>query len=366
MYLVWVSLLWVAIGTTVLADARKADPRLTPAWTIAFERGNDIWTAQGDGSGQKRVIRNGSSPCWSPDKSQLSFARNDDVWIAQSDGTHQRQLTHHRKGVRRTIPSDQGISITWNRKYGLITFSHPEDYTMVMPGSGRRVGVNGASIYDVWPNPPRARWEGAYQDVDDTGVFTHDASARLTAPGSGSAYQFSRYEAPAWSRSGEYLAFACNGDIWMMQNLSREDVPPTKPRGSGGPIRTPELLFWECVRFACVAGYDAANWHASKAIMGVSRISWSPSGRYLAYSLVRQGGTGLYELHLLRVQQRKTGCAAGADTVLDGYGDDPCFSPDGKLIAYCSHDPDAFGIWETTLDGKTQTRLISNAAHPAW
>lgn len=343
-----------------LLSGRTIDTRHSPVWMIAFERGKGIWTAHGDGTAQKRIIANGYHPCWSPDKKQLAFERNDDVWLAHADGSHQRQLTHHRPGARRGSQRNYdpwtGIHITWNRKYNLITFSHSEDFTSILQGSRKKVSIGGSSLYDIWPQPTKQSW-GSVNPSPDPGIFTSNVSVRLSSFSMGTGSAFSNYGQPAWSHSGRTLAFSCNGDIWMMYNVT--DEQPLDARF--------HTWQWECGRLAAVATYDTPNYRASRMNIVVSRISWSPDERYLAYSLTRCGGSGFEEVHLLEVG--KKALTTGIDLKLSDFGKDPCFSPDGKSLAYWGYDPAdpmQSGIWVISLDGKKQTLLIRDAGYPTW
>jgi len=81
------------ILTCGLALAQEQSPALaqpTEEWKLVFVRNNNIWVAKGNGTDQRLIIKNGRSPCWSPDKAKIAFARNNNVWIAKADGSGQR------------------------------------------------------------------------------------------------------------------------------------------------------------------------------------------------------------------------------------------------------------------------------------
>ena len=65
----------------------------------------DIYVMNADGSGQRRLIRNGVTPRWSPDGRLIAFTRavaanrpiepwQQDVWVVNADGSDQRNLSH--------------------------------------------------------------------------------------------------------------------------------------------------------------------------------------------------------------------------------------------------------------------------------
>ena len=353
-----------AAGMVTSKGAVKiSDVRLTPAWTIAFQRGDEIWTAHGNGTGQKRVIKNGMNPCWSPDKRLISFERNDNVWIANADGTHQRRLTSHRAGLSHAHTNTynhswNGIHMTWNRKYNLISFSHPEDLTLVLPGNRRQSSIKSSSIYDVWPSQPKIRWD--YPSDNDESFFLGNVYARITPFTTDSGFVFSSYEHPAWSHDGEYLAFVCNGDIWIAHN-----VPDELPNNAGYHIWR-----WDSGRLAAVADYDATNDHVSRMNLGVTRISWSPDDRFLTYSISRLGGSGWDEVHLLSMSLGTDPWKTDSDTNLDDgsrQSGSSCFSPDGKSIAYSNYATgESTSIWVMSIADRKRSALILDADYPVW
>ena len=81
------------------------------SWRLAFVRNGDIWLANGDGSGQYRVIPNAQSPAWSPDRKRIAFARQGNVWVANGDGSNQRQVTFLQTPIDREEPGCQ-----WRRE----------------------------------------------------------------------------------------------------------------------------------------------------------------------------------------------------------------------------------------------------------
>src|SRR4029450_7196974 len=63
---------------------------------IAFERDNDIWTMNPDGSGQVNLTNTASaretSPNWSADGTEIAFARDGAIWIMNAGGSGQSQI----------------------------------------------------------------------------------------------------------------------------------------------------------------------------------------------------------------------------------------------------------------------------------
>jgi hypothetical protein len=112
--------------STLATTQRESRPLLQVlrAWQIAFVRDGSIWVCNGDGSGQKPLMRNGHSPAWSPDKSQIAFARDGDMWVAAADGSRQQAITSRWAGgaLKDDVPSDAATSLP------LTGFGPPEPY----------------------------------------------------------------------------------------------------------------------------------------------------------------------------------------------------------------------------------------------
>jgi Tol biopolymer transport system component len=73
---------------------------------IAFTRGpghmiyqDDLYVMNADGSGQRRLVKSGVRPRWSPDGQQISFMRlrdgNWEIYVMNADGSGQRRLAQH-------------------------------------------------------------------------------------------------------------------------------------------------------------------------------------------------------------------------------------------------------------------------------
>src|SRR5438552_13377315 len=123
---------------------------------VAFIRNGDIWIANSDGTGQRRIVRDGYSPCWSPDRQRIAFTRASNVWIANADGSGQKQWTtrwkatdedrvYHQDHV--TIQRDMDIS--WDPRGRTITFSHFDQFHVVRIGRKEGEDIYTGTIFDV-------------------------------------------------------------------------------------------------------------------------------------------------------------------------------------------------------------------------
>ena len=97
-------------------SGRPDTPGPHRAWRLAYVRKNDIWTANGDGTGRKLLVKNGAAPCWSPDRKRVAFARNGDIWVIRVGDHIARRLTVNWKPARTEAGYSEArkVDITWD------------------------------------------------------------------------------------------------------------------------------------------------------------------------------------------------------------------------------------------------------------
>ena len=64
------------------------------AWpSVADGVTSDIWTIRPDGSGARKLVRQGEQPAWSPDSRRLAFSRDGDIYTVAASGRDPRRVT---------------------------------------------------------------------------------------------------------------------------------------------------------------------------------------------------------------------------------------------------------------------------------
>jgi len=344
--LYYVSVLSV-IGWSSTPLNRLPQDKQARMWQIAFHRGHDVWVANGDGTHQHLLVKNGEHPAWSPDKTKLAFARGNAVWTVWADGTHVHRVAEW------DGPADSGdtgwwggVGITWCPDAPYLVYSHELPYKISPPNAGILMC---SAIDSAWlwlPDQLTPRSGGRSNAfIEPTSVLEQNSF-------------------PVFDRSGKHIAFACNGDVWVATRQPDDpDVDPGVPRS----FRT--LHEWDSARLAPVAVYQRRTIGADKYEVGVTHLCWSPDGKKLVYALERIGGSGTWEIHSLSLRpdpDREFRVESDRE-VAEGL--QPAFSPDGREIAFLGQGPD--NKFESIMvlgpNPATPPQLfIAHAEEPAW
>jgi Lysyl oxidase/WD40-like Beta Propeller Repeat len=224
--------------TTLLSDAQDAS--YSPDGTlIAFARSGDLWTANADGSGQRRIVSTPKvaewGPSWSPDGHVL-------IYSARVDGLRQIRLVHLPDGgtTQRIAPSDAEEWSPVFSRTGRVAFVSSRSGTPAIYVSS--ADGKGVAAFDVTPPavPPTDVRDLAWSPDGTRLAYTREAEdgttnlvvddgttqADLTPP-------LGQDEHPVWSPTGSRIAYDDGDD-----NLRSVAVDGTDQRalGEGRPI----------------------------------------------------------------------------------------------------------------------------------
>ena len=286
-----VSLLAIAIAATaaVAAPIKLARHPDYHAGTIVFSYLGDLWIANDDGSGVRRVtdhLARDIYPRFSPDGKWIAFSSNrygnNDVFLIPAGGGPAKQLTFHSGNDEVVGWSRDGKSVVFRAPRGLGAF--PNVATL------HQISIDGGQEQ---PLPTDWGWSGSFSPDGKSLVFNRHPST--------------------WSRRhyrGSYAA-----DLWVT-NLADQTY-------------TPLLADEKYNRYWPMWGADGAIYYVADPLPNEKSVK--PGSKE-----VRASVNNIYRI------PAKGGPAVQVTRHADGSLFWPSMSADGKTIVY----EDNFGIWK--------------------
>lgn len=274
---------------------------------------NNIWIIRSDGTGLRRMTSEPTDVldfAISPDATQLVLVARDGpiataLWRIGLDGTRRTRLTPATDAAVYTDPA-------WSPAGDLLLYVRRD---LITPGTlGGGPGVPSANVIPevgvprVWAMTPDGRpLRRVYGQADETA------------------------EGPVWSPEGSTVVFREVSERQRATNLIISDL-------AAEPVKVPSGI--------------------------VTRMTWSPDGRWLAYDEAVAGGTRPSRIMLVRAD------GSGRRPLLSEQPDPdtaPAWSPDGTVLAFVRRARDtppsgAVGavseVWTAAPDGRIGHRLF--------
>jgi len=218
--------------TTLIGDAQ--DAAYSPDGTrVAFVRGGDLWLANADGSGRRRLVSTPNvvewGPSWLPDGRTL-------VYTASVDGRRQIRVLEVAEGeTKRIAPSnaeEYAAAVSERGKLAFVSTRSGAPAVYVARANGY-----GATLFDSTPPAtpftdvhnlawsPDGRRLAYDADVADgtTAIVVDDGSTQTTLPAG---------ERPVWSPAGTRIAFGSDGALESVA----ADGTDQRALGAGSPL----------------------------------------------------------------------------------------------------------------------------------
>ncbi|WP_370335013.1 TolB family protein [Parvularcula marina] len=185
-----------------------------------------------------------------------------------------------------------------------------------------------------------------------------------------------KFEAPNWSRDGEYLLFNGGGYIWKI------------PAGGGDPVKVntgpyirnnndhgispdgTQLIISDQsqpddisrIYLLPIEGADEPREVVSHPTARSYWHAWSPDGEVIAYTAQRPEISDSYNIWAKRLD----GGEEWRVTDSDGLDDGADFSPDGEWLYFNSTRTGAMQIWKVRPDGTEPTQVTFDESYRDW
>ena len=169
---------------------------------------------------------------------------------------------------------------------------------------------------------------------------------------------------PSWSPDGQHIAFASNGEIYVMGSDGSNQRRLTNSAWGDwdwSPSWSPDgqHIAFESDGEIYVMGSDGSNQRNLTNNEGRDRFpSWSPDGQHIAFESDRDGNGEIYVMGSDGSNQRNLTNHPADD-------EDPSWSPDGRHIAFASDGE----IYVMGSDGSNQRNLTTDGGwdrSPSW
>lgn len=178
------------------------------------------------------------------------------------------------------------------------------------------------------------------------------------------------FEAPNWSKDGDYLIFNSLGKMFKLK-LYSDGLPEEINTDFAIDCNNDHVLSPTGELLAI--SHHIEDGHESKIFTvpvsgGIPKLvtengpsylhGWSPDGNKLVYCAERNGEFDIYTIDTTGENETRLTDAKGLD-------DGPEYSPDGQYIYFNSDRTDTMQIWRMDADGSNQVQ-ITNDGHGDW
>ena len=180
---------------------------------------------------------------------------------------------------------------------------------------------------------------------------------------------YSRFEAPNWSRDGQRLYINRNGRLWTLPPAGGE--PQQLETGDANKCNNDHGLSADdrWLAISSSVGTEGSKIFVVPAAGGAARLvtplgpsywhGWSPDGKTLTYCAKRNENFDIYTIP----------AAGGSETRLttaEGLDDGPEYTPDGSHIYFHSERTGVPKIWRMQPDGSAQEQITSDEPYADW
>jgi tricorn protease len=388
-------------ATTLLAvdihDTRLLSDPAVSSEQVAFSYANDLWVANLDGSGVRRLTSHPgieANPRFSPDGRWIAFSGeydgNTDVFIVSSAGGVPRRLTWH---PGEDIPlgfTPDGTAVLFTSPREVHTMRYRQLFTVpVSGGAVSKLPIPNATEATYSPDGSRILYQPLGSAFHQWKNYRGGRAARLLL------FDNDTYEveqipqpeggsndtAPMWigesiyflsDRDGEFNLYSFDPRSWEVRQLTRHsDFPIVNASAGGGRI-----VF---ERAGYLHLFDPASGQERRLAIGVAadlnetRPRFVKGAKYArSASLSPSGARAAFDFRgeIITVPAEK-GDERNLTASVAAHDRFPAWSPDGTRIAWFSDESGEYALKIGPQDGEGAVRTIALDgggfyAHPRW
>jgi tricorn protease len=368
-----------------LADTRLVSDPATSGSLVAFAYANDLWVAQADGSGVRRLTSHPgveSGPRFSPDGSLIAFTGryegNTDVYVVPAAGGVPTRLTYHPGADRALGFTPDGKAVLFSSGREVYTSRYTQLFTVPVGGgfptklpipnaSKAQISPDGKTIAYVPLSEAFNQWK-RYRGGTAARILLFDTATYATEQVPQPAGRSNDTD-PMWvgdrlyfrsDRGGEFDVYGFDRATKAVTRLTAHaDFPVLNASSGGGRIAYEQAGYVHLLDPATGVSTRLELGVASDLVERLPRwakgAKWirggslSPSGARVALefrgeivTLPREKGDDRNLTHSPGIHERS-----------------PAWSPDGKWIAWFSDEGGEYGLVIAPQDGKGSPRRIA-------
>jgi Tol biopolymer transport system component/tRNA A-37 threonylcarbamoyl transferase component Bud32 len=348
------------VGDLTVSDATwSADGR-----TIVYTTGEDLYTANSDGSGSRRLVTTSGTPGWlrwSPDQRRLRFTVGDpktqapSLWEVSAEG----------KDLHPVLPGWNNPPAeccgTWtpDGRYFVFQSVHNgrtdlwairEEGGLFRKGSREPIQLTNGPLNYMGPVPSRdGKRLFAVGSQPRGELARYDAKSRQLAAylGGISATHVS------FSKDGQWVAYSAfpEGSLWRSKVDGSERLQLTFPPLSVSlPRWSPDgmqIAFQGQPPGKAPAMYviSAEGGNPQEEAPGIGDPGWSPDGRSMVFGdtplFIQPGPSRMLAIHVMDLKTRQVSTLPGSEGL---YA--PRWSPDGRMIAALRAGPETLQVFD--------------------
>lgn len=376
-------------GTTVdVTNTRLLEQPAVSATHIAFAYAGDLWVAQQDGAGVRRLTSDDgveSNPAFSPDGRRIAFSAqyegNTDVYVVPVEGGVPTRLTWHPGADLVQAFTTDGSAVLFTSARSVFTTRYAQLFKVPLSGGmpemvpipnvaeavegpGGRIAYNpiagryqqwkqyrGGTVSRIWIYDPAGR---ELEKIPQPPTRSNDTDPMWI----GSTVYFRS------DRNGEFNIFSYDPRSKAVRQVTRyDDFPILNASAGGGKIVFEQAGFLHL--------HDPATSRTTTLTIGVTadlpeaRPRFASGARWIRDAALSPTGVRAvfeYRGEIVTVPAEKGDPRTLTNTAA-AHERSPAWSPDGQHIAYFSDEGGEYALRIASQDAKGEARTIKVSGH---